>query len=274
VNHSSSVDQPLAKSALFAPTNNPLLRWPFATLVLFLLGALTVVACSSGASEDTVVVFAAASLTDAFDELAADYERTNPGEQVDLRFGGSSRLLSQLEDGAPASVFVSADETTMDQAIARGVTVGAAEPIATNRVAVIVPEGNPRSLVDAADLTGSPLIIAACAVEVPCGRAAEAYLDDLDLLDEVTITTREPNVRAVVTRVTTGEVDAGLVYASDAAQLDRNQTLAEGLDAGSVTLMAATTNDSAIARSFVDYLRSEDARTLLVRWGFGEVGDL
>lgn len=161
----------------------------------------------------TLTVFAAASLTEVFTEFEAELEEQNPALEVVLVFGGSSALAQQLLAGAPADVFAAADETTMQVAV-DGEVVQAPVAFARNLLALAVPRGNPAGVVSLGDLARPELIVALCASEVPCGRAADRLLLERGITPSVD--TREQDVRSVLTKIELGEVDAGLVYATDA----------------------------------------------------------
>jgi molybdate transport system substrate-binding protein len=160
----------------------------------------------------SLTVFAAASLTDVFGELEAQFEQRHPDLDVVLVVGGSSALAQQLIAGAPADVYAAADEVTMQTAVDAGV-VDAPTVFARGALALAVPRGNPGAVTSLDDLSRPDLLVALCASEVPCGRAADALLAARGITPSVD--TREQDVRSVLTKITLGEVDAGLVYAPD-----------------------------------------------------------
>ena len=178
------------------------------------LAAAAACGTSSGAGRPEVIsVFAAASLTDAFAEMEAAYEAANPDADVELNLGGSSSLRTQILSGAPADVFASAGAAVMDQVVAAGETRGRPVTFATNRLQIAVPKGNPAGVTELADLARSELFIGLCASEVPCGALADEVLAAAGI--EPSIDSREPDVRALITKVALGELDAGLVYRTD-----------------------------------------------------------
>ena len=192
--------------------------------ILFLALALLTASCG-GDSGATLRVLAASSLTEAFKDVARDFEAENPGVEVKLDFGGSQRLRSQLEFGAKADVFASADHLQMDRAAAAGLTVGPAADFAANTLVVIaMPEGLVRDLADLAR-PGVRLILAHGSV--PVGSYSRQALRNLAQDDTLglgsqfeedvlaNLVSEEPNVRNVLQKVALGEVDAGIVYQTD-----------------------------------------------------------
>lgn len=173
-----------------------------------------------GAGEE-VTVFAAASLMDAFEELAVEFEAEHPDAEVVLNFAGSSELAVQIDSGAPADVFAAADIDTMAQVVAAGRVAQewAADHgrdgalFATNTLRIAVPEGNPAGVTAFTDLADDGVAVALCAEEVPCGAATATAMEVS--ATRITPVTHEKDVRAVLTKVELGEVDAGLVYATD-----------------------------------------------------------
>jgi len=165
------------------------------------------------ATPTTLTVFAAASLTEAFDALAADFEAQHPDLDVALSYGGSAALAQQIVEGAPVDVFASAAQPQMRVVVEAGL---AEDPVvfATNTLELVVPAGNPAAVTELADLADPDLRIALCDPTVPCGAASDALLAE----EGVTASpdTLESDVKAVLTKVVLGEVDAALVYRTDA----------------------------------------------------------
>ena len=183
-----------------------------------LLGAAVAGCSGQGEAEDrsagagTITVFAAASLTEAFTTIARDLEAEVPGTTVVLNLGASSALAQQVVSGAPADVFAAASPATM----ATVVDAGAAEQsttFATNTLQIAVPPGNPGGVTGLADLADPARTIALCAPEVPCGAASEEVFDAAGLTGAPD--TLEEDVKAALTKVQLGEVDAALVYRTD-----------------------------------------------------------
>ncbi len=196
---------------------------------LALLGALSVGDISAqerAPAEPELTVFAAASLTGAFRELGVLFEQAHPSTQVQFNFAGSQQLAVQLEHGAAADVFASADERWMSYAVERNLVAGAPRLFAHNRLAVIVPVTNPARIGSLKDLArrGTKLVVAAEAVPVGAysrealTKLAQApgFPADFDRKVLANVVSEEENVKSVVTKVQLGEADAGMVYVSDA----------------------------------------------------------
>jgi molybdate transport system substrate-binding protein len=202
--------------------------WPYRAglVVLAALSAGRISAQETAAAEPELTVFAAASLAGAFQELGAIFEQAHPGTTVHFNFGGSQQLAVQLEHGAAADLFASADERWMSYAAERDLLAGAPRLFAHNRLVVIVPATNPARIGSLQHLArrGIKLVVAAEAVPVGAySRVALAKLarapgfpPDFDRKVLANVVSQEENVKAVVAKVQLGEADAGLVYASDA----------------------------------------------------------
>ena len=189
-------------------------------LLLPIVAALLLAACGGNADRPTLTVFAAASLSDVFEQAA---ERFEQAEDVELRFafGGSQRLRLQLEQGARADIFASADDRQMQRAIDSGLIGGPPIDFAANALVLIVPAGSsiagPGDLIGPNGLARDGVRLVVAAPEVPAGQLTRAVLEERGesaLLDAVV--SEEDSVRAVLTKVAIGEADAGYVYASDA----------------------------------------------------------
>jgi len=239
---------------------------------------------SAAATEDggltgTLTVFAAASLTDVFEGFAEQLEEENPALEVQISFAGSSSLAGQLEQGAPADVFASADEAQMARLEDAGL-VDAADVFARNPLMLAVPVENPQGIVLPEGGAGIPsltalitadMTVAVCAPEVPCGAAAAEVLDAAGLSDAPD--TYEDDVRAVLTKVQLGEVDAGLVYVSDVHSAG-DSILAYAFSESSravnsypVGVLADAPNPEA-AQAFVDLVLSDAGQQALADAGF------
>ena len=246
---------------------------PLAVVALLLAGC-------SGDPEGpggTLTVFAAASLTDVFTELGERLEDQRPGLDVRFSFAGSSTLAAQLEQGAPADVFAAADEAQMDRV---GDLVGEAELFASNRLVLALPQEDPAGIEQPqaagipglADLIDADATLAVCAPQVPCGVAAAEVLGRVGLAEAPD--TYEDDVRAVLTKVQLGEVDAGLVYRTDVLTAGDVVALAfaEAEAVGNrypVAVVDRAPNAEA-ARAFVDLLLSGEGQQLLTEAGFAE----
>ena len=239
-------------------------------LVGGLLGlALVGAACGSDPSDSTLTVFAAASLTDAFGELGHAFTAANPDTELVLSFASSSDLARQITEGAPADVFVSADLANMAKVTDAGTSIGEPVVFATNRAEIIVEPGNPLDIVEVADLADPGLVLVVCAPEVPCGSYAEQVVANVGVT--VTPDSLEENVKAVVAKVTLGEADAGIVYATDVLAAGDRATGVEIPD--DVNVVAeypiVAVSDDAEAAAFVDFVLSPTGRAILARYGFG-----
>lgn len=233
--------------------------------------ALGGVSCggATNSSDATVTVFAAASLTDAFGELGDAFTAANPDAELVLSFASSSDLARQITEGAPADVFVSADLANMAKVTDAGAPVGEPVVFATNRAEIIVEPGNPLDIVEVADLADPELVLVVCAPEVPCGAYAEQVVANAGA--SVTPDSLEENVKAVVAKVTLGEADAGIVYATDVLAAGDRATGIEIPD--DVNIVAdypiVAVSDDAEAAAFVDFVLGPAGRTILSRYGFG-----
>lgn len=219
------------------------------------------------AAGGTIVVSAASSLTEAFTRLGHDFEHAHSKVKVTFNFGGSPLLVTQIQNGAPSDVFASADEANMAKLQTAKLITGKPLLFARNRGAIIVATGNPKHIKSVKDLAGVSLAV--CAPTVPCGKVATAVIAK----SGVTITpkTQEENVKAVVTRVSTGEVDVGIVYVSDAKSA-RLGTVSIPVGRNATTnypiAVVKGSKHAAIARAFIAYVRSEAGRATLRSFGF------
>lgn len=182
-----------------------------------IVAAVCVVAgCSSPqtSSAAELTVFAAASLKAAFTELGSRFEAEHPGMKVTFNFAGSSDLVAQLTQGAPADVFAAADTANMTKAVDAGLVAGAPVTFATNTLTIVTPPGNPRGIRSFADLAAPGTQVVVCAPQVPCGAATEK----VEKATGVTLTpvSEESAVTDVLGKITSGQADAGLVYVTDA----------------------------------------------------------
>jgi molybdate transport system substrate-binding protein len=163
----------------------------------------------------SITVFAAASLTNGFTALGKEFEAANPGTKVTFSFGSSSDLETQIEQGAPADVFASADQTNMDKIVTAGDNAGTPVPFVKNKLEIAVETGNPKHIATLRDLTKSGTVVVLCAPSVPCGKFAKRVLANA----KVTLTPKslEANAKATLSKVELGEADAAIVYVSDVA---------------------------------------------------------
>ncbi len=219
----------------------------------------------------TVTVLAAASLTESFAHLGKDFEAANPGTKVTFSFGGSSALAAQVNAGAPADVFASAGAAPMKTVTDAGNAVGTPTTFAKNQLVIAVAKGNPEGIESLADLARPGVKVALCAVQVPCGVAAKKALDAAGT--KLTPVTLEQDVKAALSKARLGEVDAALVYRTDARAAAAD---VEGIEfpesAGAVnsypiTVLKNAPNKTA-AEAFVAYVLSDKGRAVLAQAGF------
>jgi molybdate transport system substrate-binding protein len=221
--------------------------------------------------ERTLTVLAAASLTDAFTALAAEFEADHPGVDVKISFAGSSALVQQITNGAPADVFAAADEKNMAKVTDAGLADGTPEIFATNRLEIAVPPDNPAGITSFADLAGEGVVVVVCAPQVPCGSATE----EVEQATGVTLkpVSEEQDVKSVLNKVQSGEADAGLVYVTDVNSADgevKGIAFPESAEAvNSYPIVAlADAPQADLAREWVESVRGAAGRAELEKVGF------
>jgi molybdate transport system substrate-binding protein len=228
---------------------------------------------SSGPSlRGTITVFAAASLTDAFQRLGNDFEAVHPGVSVRFSFGGSSALREQILSGAPADVFASANESNMQAVVDAGAVAGRATPFVTNQLQIAVPGDNPGRVTGLADFARPDLLIGLCAEEVPCGEFGREALSKAGV--EPSVDTNEADVRSLLTKIEAGELDAGIVYRTDVlAAGDKLRGIEIPAEQNVVAVYPvaslSASKDPAAASAFVSYLLSPKGQATLKSFGFG-----
>jgi len=236
-----------------------------------LLLLLTLAACG-GADDDqeqTVTVLAAASLTEVFTDLAEQFEADHEGVDVVLSFGSSTDLAETVSDGAPGDVLATADEASMGIAEDAGATADDPAAFANNTLVLVTAPGNPAGITSLEDLFDVTWV--RCADDVPCGRVALTLLEASDLRPEPA--SLEVDVKSTLEKVTSGEADAGLVYASDAvAAGDAVETVEiPGAEAAPTTYFIAPltrSGDAGLAGDWVDLVRSDAGQAALAEAGF------
>lgn len=261
-------------------------RWsnaPGCALTVLLLLSGCGEAADRGAGPVSLTVFAAASLREAVEEVAAGYEQRHPGSTIVLSFDASSALRAQIEEGAPVDVFLSADTMDPEQLAGAGLTTGSPQPIAMNGLAIVVPDRPGAAVAAWQDLAAPGVSVVAAGREVPITRYAETLIERLagrpdapaGFLDAVhgNVVSREDNVRAVLAKVALNEGDAGIVYTTDARSSEQVRVvpLPAGVDVpvtyAGVALRAAP--HPLQAADFLQFLRSPDGQAVLRRHGFG-----
>ncbi len=191
--------------------------------VAVLMATVLLVAASCGSSgsstssgsglSGTVVVLAAASLTSAFDQIGKEFHDANPGVQVKFSYAGSSSLVTQIQQGAPADVFASADTTNMEKVTSAGDASGSPQTFARNQLEIAAEKGNPKNIMTVQDLANPDIKVVVCAPTVPCGSYSSEVFQKAGIT--VNPVSEETSVSGVVTKVSLGEADAGIVYVTD-----------------------------------------------------------
>lgn len=251
------------------------MKQALAAVALLAAAACGGVASRSGAPMEitgTIDVFAAASLTDAFNEIAADFHKQHSAATVRPNYGGSSTLVTQITQGAPADVFASADQPNMQKASDAGVLDGAPRVFATNRLQIVVQAGNPKGIKGLADLANPSTVVVLCAPVVPCGSYAGQALSKAGV--KVTPRSQEQDVKSVVAKVALGEADAGIVYVTD---VKAGGAKVAGVDipddqnvvAKYPVAVVKGGSNAAGGRAFVDFLLAPAAQAILAGYGFG-----
>ena len=237
------------------------------------------------APAETLTVFAAASLTGAFDEIGTAFEAANPGATVTFNFAGSQQLAQQIGQGAPADVFASANSTQMDLVIKSGQVVsGSQKTFVQNRLVVIFPTANPGGLTRLQDLAKPGLKLVLADKSVPVGGYALDFVSKASASPDFTPTYRatvlanvvsyEADVKSVLAKVSLGEADAGIVYTTDitpnAASKVSRLDIPNALNTIATYPIAAIKDSphAALAQEFVDYILSADGQAVLAKWGF------
>lgn len=253
-------------------------------MAILLAAGMALAACSSeDSSTDTstgddsaaevsgdLVVFAAASLTDVFDEGIAQLEDQYPDLNITANYAGSSDLAAQLSAGAVADVLATADIRNMDLVVDEELITDT-EIFATNHLVIAVAEGNPLGIEGLADLTSEDIVTVICAPAVPCGGATQTLFEQQDV--DVPVVSEEQSVTAVLGTVSSGQADAGLVYATDIARASGVESVdAEGaeeiINEYPIGVLSEAPNPEAAA-VFVEFFTTGAGRQLLTDAGFG-----
>ncbi len=250
---------------------NRLLAATAAALVVLLVAACSGSEDDSGDEETTITVYAASSLTATFEELGKDFEADHEGVTVDFNFAGSSDLVAQIQEGAPADVFASADEANMEKLTADDLAGSDPQLFASNTLEIVVPADNPAGITSLADLGKPGVTVVLCAPEVPCGAAAQTLADAAGVT--ITPASEEEKVTDVLAKVQAGEADAGLVYVTDVRAAGDAVQGIEVPEAGSaVNLYPIATVDASehqdLAQEFVDLVLSDQGQQVLRDAGF------
>jgi molybdate transport system substrate-binding protein len=257
-----------------------------ALFVLPLAAALTLTACGGSSGQDaaasssssdssgltgTLTVFAAASLTDVFTSLGNELEQRNPGLDVQFNFAGSSQLATQITQGAPADVFASANEKQMSVVTDAGLQAADPAVFTENVLEIAVPKGNPGHVTGIQDFANADLTLAVCTADVPCGAAAQQVFTAAGVDAEPD--TQEEDVKAALTKVQLGEVDAALVYATDVQAAGGDvegipfPEAQQAINKYPICTLEAAPNPAA-AQAFVDLVISDAGEKELADAGF------
>jgi molybdate transport system substrate-binding protein len=246
--------------------------------------AVALAACSSSASSappasaagsakptGTLVVFAATSLTDAFDKIASQFEAANPGVTVKFNYNGSSSLATQIVQGAPADVFASASPKNMQTVTEANLESSTPKTFAANQGEIMVEAGNPSHIASVSDLANPSLKVVTCAPSVPCGALANDIFKNAGVT--VKPVSQEQNVGGVVTKVSLGEADAGIVYVTD-VKANGSKTAGVPIPANQnatttypIAEIKGAPNATASA-AFISYVLGPDGQQVLKSFGF------
>ena len=261
---------------------------PFAALALVATVALGLAACtapdagsgaSASAGSDTegptgsITVFAAASLQKTFTTLGKQFETANPGASIRFSFAGSSDLVTQIQNGAPADVFASADEANMAKLSSTDLASGSPQDFATNVLEIAVAPGNPKGISGLDDLTAPGVQLVTCAAPVPCG-AATAKVESASGVDLEPVS-EEQSVTDVLGKVESGQADAGLVYVTDVrgagGKVDGVPFDESGKAVNTYPIgVLRESQDPELAQAFSEYVRSAAGQRVLASAGFGK----
>jgi molybdate transport system substrate-binding protein len=218
-----------------------------------------------------ITVFAAASLTESFNAIAKQFEKRYPDVSVKFNFDSSSNLAAQIQEGAPADVFASADEANVQKVTESGDVTATPVVFAKNRLEIAVENRNPKKVRSLADLDRSGLVVVLCADTVPCGKyAAEAFANAGLTVNPAS---KEENAKATLSKVSLGEADASVVYVTDinAAKGDVSGVKIPDRQNVIATYPIAAVKDSensAAAKAWVQFVQSKTAQSTLRRFGF------
>ncbi len=245
-------------------------------LALVLFTAFLAACGGSGTSQGTSLsgtasVFAAASLTDSFKALGTAFQTAHPGATVRFNFAGTPTLVTQIEQGAAADVFASADTTNMDKLNADGFTAGTSHVFAHNKLEIVVAAGNPKHITGLADLAKPGVIYITEAATVPAGKYALQILASAGV--KVTPKSLETDVKSVVSKIELGEADAGIVYVTDVKAAASKVTGVPVPDSVNVIatypiVAVKGSKNPNVANAFIAYVLSADGQATLQSFGF------
>ncbi len=252
-------------------------------LFVILLAACAPSAAPANTPAPPLTIFAASSLTDAFQELGKAYTQAHPDARIEFNFAGSQELRAQIEQGARADLFASADIANMDTLQQKKLIANAPRIFARNQLGIIIPASNPAKLERAEELNRAGLKIVVAADNVPAGKYTRQLIEtlshdaafgpDFPATFNANIVSQETNVRQVLSKVALGEADAGIVYITDAASAgDKVKLLPmlRGLNVVADYPLAVLKNTAQPeqAKQFMDFVLSADGQAVLAKSGF------
>lgn len=238
--------------------------------VVLVLFAAVGAGCSTNQDSTTLLVSVAASLESALQEIASEFEDRVPDVVVDINSGGSNILAAQIIEGAPVDVFASANIAAMEDVLYWHAATRPVQTFALNTVAIAVPPGNPGSVSGLEDFGNEDLFIGLCLPAVPCGSYARESLASAGVV--ASVDTEEPNVRSLMLKIESGEIDAGIVYESDviaaAGSVESIPIPNEHNVDVRYPIAVVSVDESGLAAAFVAFVVSDDGREILASYGF------
>jgi len=252
-------------------TRRALVALAVAAVAIAVVGGAPPAHATGGKPSGELTVFAASSLTESFTAVAKQFEKRYPDVTVKFDFDSSANLAAQIQQGAPADVFASADEVNLQNAVDSGDVDAKRDVFARNRLEIAVEKGNPKKIKGLAALSKSGLVVVLCADAVPCGKyAAEAFAK---AGVNVNPASKEENAKATLSKVSLGEADAGVVYVTDVMAAKGTVSGVRIPDRQNViaTYPIAITKHggrSAPAKAWVQFIQSKTAQTTLRKFGF------
>jgi molybdate transport system substrate-binding protein len=241
----------------------------FAALAVVITAAQPVAAAPRPSGE--ITVFAASSLTESFDAIAKQFEKKYPDVTVKFNYDASSNLATQINQGAPADVFASADQDNLQKTIDAGTVTPPPVVFAKNRLEIAVEKGNPKKIKGLADLQKSGLVVVLCADQVPCGKYAAESLAKAGV--SISPASKEENAKATLSKVSIGEADASIVYVTD---VKASKGTASGVTIADRQNVIATypmgvvkeSQNARAAKAWVQFVTSKEGQKTLRKFGF------
>jgi molybdate transport system substrate-binding protein len=230
---------------------------------------------SSPGLSGTLTVLAAASLTGAFTKIGDQLHARNPDLDVRFSFAGTPTLVTQIQQGAPADVFASADRKNMQTVVAGGFNSGTPRLFAHNKLEIVVGAGNPKHVSSVSDLTDPSIRVDQCSLAVPCGGYATTVFGKANV--KVTPVSQEQDVKSVLSKVSLGEADAGIVYVTDVKSAGSGVEGVQIPDNLNVTadypiVQIRSAENRSAAKAFLDYVLGSQGQAVLKSFGFMTVG--